>query len=66
MVEAVKKSESEDESEWKTMTEESVNINYRHIKRLEKRIMDLEAALEAMERGDNTGFKHENDGGWFE
>jgi len=62
MVEAMKKSESEDESEkiqWMHDLEERVQ-------RLERM---LEAAIEeinAMQRGDNTGFKHENDGGWFD
>ncbi len=62
MVEAMKKSESEDESEkiqWMHDLEERVQ-------RLERM---LEAAIEeinALQRGDNTGFKHQNDGGWFD
>ncbi len=62
MVEDHKKSESEDESEkiqWMHDLEERVQ-------RLEKM---LEAAIEeinALQRGDNTGFKHQNDGGWFD
>ena len=30
------------------------------------RVKALEGELEALQKGDNTGFKHENDGGWFD
>ncbi len=62
MVEDHKKSESEDKSEkiqWMHDLEERVQ-------RIERM---LEAAIEeinAMQRGDNTGLKHQNDGGWFD
>ena len=58
----MKKSESDSESEqiqWMHDLEERVQ-------RLEKM---LEAAIEeinALQKGDNTGLKHQNDGGWFE
>ena len=79
MVEAIKNNESESESvqmNAKIGDELSKYIGYhaerereklwRAIASLINRIGDLEAELEAMQRGDNTGFKHENDGGWFE
>ena len=31
-----------------------------------QRIAHLEEEIRSMQRGDNTGFKHENDGGWFD
>jgi len=58
----MKKSESDSESEqiqWMHDLEERVQ-------RLEKM---LEAAIEeinALQKGDNTGLKHQNDGGWFD
>ena len=58
----MKKSESDSESEkiqWMHDLEERVQ-------RLERM---LEAAIEeinALQRGDNTGLKHQNDGGWFD
>lgn len=60
--ETMKKSESDSESEkiqWMHDLEERVQ-------RLEKM---LEAAIEeinALQRGNNTGLKHQNDGGWFD
>jgi hypothetical protein len=68
-VRAVKKNESEDESEekqWKSLTESIVNQHDDRIRRLEEQIMVLQAELEAMQKGDNTGFRHENDGGYFD
>jgi len=38
----------------------------RWLQNLENRIRALEAEVIALQRGDNTGFKHENDGGWFD
>jgi exonuclease VII small subunit len=58
----MKKSESDSESVYEMVAEATMV----EIRRLERRIMDLEAAVEAMERGDNTGLKHQNDGGWFD
>ena len=36
------------------------------IDKLLKRIIELEGEIEALQRGDNTGFRHENDGGYFD
>lgn len=69
MVEAMKKSESEDESD--------VKVNYLQLTMqisalvkenydLKTRLMRLEEEMLALQRGDNTGFKHQNDGGWFD
>ena len=58
MVEDHKKSESEDESEQKSI--------WRAIERLQKRVREMEGELEALQRGDHTGFRHENDGGYFD
>ena len=33
---------------------------------LEKAVRMLILDLEALKEGDATGFKHENDGGWFD
>ena len=57
-VRAMKKSESKDESE--------NNSVWRAIERLQKRVRELEGEVEALQRGDNTGFRHENDGGYFD
>ena len=62
MVEAMKKSESEDESEIKL----NVLIHHERIKELERLVKLLQEEIEALQRGDNTGFKHQNDGGWFD
>ena len=62
MVEAMKKSESDDESE-EYATTELVWTQYIH---LLKRIERLEAEFQAIQAGDNTGFKHPDDGGWFD
>jgi len=51
-----KKNESESESEYILKV----------IEMLQMRIRALEGEVEAMQRGNNTGFKHENDGGWFD
>lgn len=69
MVEAMKKSESEDKSD--------VKVNYLQLTMqisalvkenydLKTRLMRLEEEMLALQRGDNTGFKHQNDGGWFD
>ena len=36
------------------------------IKELERLVVLLAEEINAMQRGDNTGFKHENDGGFFD
>jgi len=38
----------------------------RWLQNLENRIRALEAEVIALQRGDNTGFKHPNDGGYFD
>jgi uncharacterized coiled-coil protein SlyX len=76
MVEAMKKSESEDESEQKVPIAEIrkwiKELKWEMTKRidalitLKERVRALEEEMLALQRGDNTGFKHENDGGWFD
>jgi hypothetical protein len=56
--ETMKKSESDSESE--------NNSVWRAIERLQKRVRELEGEVEALQRGNNTGFRHENDGGYFD
>ena len=56
--ETMKKSESNSESE--------NNSVWRAIERLQKRVRELEGEVEALQRGDSTGFRHENDGGYFD
>jgi hypothetical protein len=58
----MKKSESEDESEIKL----NVLIHHKRIEALERLVKLLVAEIEAMQRGDNSGFRHENDGGFFD
>ena len=58
----MKKSESDDESE----KNERIQHLYFLISRLRKRMKEMQAEIEAMQRGDNTGAKHKNDGGWFD
>ena len=64
----MKKSESDSESEQRLIDValETLEIQREQIRRLQKRVRELEGEVEALQRGDNTGFKHENDGGWFE
>tara|TARA_R110002020_G_scaffold313956_1_gene529232 strand:+ start:294 stop:452 length:159 start_codon:yes stop_codon:yes gene_type:complete len=50
----VNESDSESESLWKA------------IEKLQKRVRELEGEVEALQRGDSTGFRHENDGGYFD
>ena len=54
----MKKSESNSESE--------NNSVWRAIERLQKMVRELEGEVEALQRGNNTGFRHENDGGYFD
>ena len=55
--ETMKKSESDSENE--------NNSVWRAIERLQKRVRELEGEVESLQRGNNTGFRHENDGGYF-
>lgn len=55
-------SESEDESEIKT----DVLVLQCEMKEMRRIVELLRDELEALQKGDNTGFKHENDGGWFD
>jgi len=54
------------ESEMKVIVKVVNDMLRSHISSLERRLVDLEAEVEALQRGDNTGFKHENDGGYFD
>ena len=65
MVEDHKKSESNDESKEMVWVRNRTRV-WEAIVRLQKRVRELEGEVEALQRGDNTGFKHENDGGWFD
>ena len=58
----MKNNESEDESEIKL----NLLIHHKRIKELERLVKLLAEEIEAMQRGDNTGEKHKNDGGWFD
>jgi len=63
MVEPMKKSESEDESEIKEIIEEYEMV----IKRLTERIVALEKAMiHAQHTNTDDGSRHQNDGGWFD
>ena len=67
------KTESEDESEKMTeilkvnqlvgMLAEETRLE---IKRLEKMLEAVIEEINALQKGDNTGLKHQNDGGWFD
>ena len=61
----MKKSESDSESE-EIIGNRDLRTLWNTIERLQKRVRELEGEVEALQKGDNTGFKHENDGGWFE
>ncbi len=62
MVEPMKKSESEDESEIRT----DVLVLQMEIREL-KRILEWAVEeIRTMQKGDNWGGKHQNDGGWFD
>jgi hypothetical protein len=66
MVEAMKKSESKDESEeikrlWIAIA--AMRVQFASLK---QDVLGCIEAIEALERGDCTGFKHQNDGGWFD
>ena len=56
----MKVSESDSESKW------GHRSLWKAIEILQKRVKELQAEVEALQRGDNTGFRHENDGGYFD
>ena len=58
----MKKSESDSKSERNHDVEALVLT----VIELEQMIRVLKLRVDAMERGDNTGLKHQNDGGWFD
>ena len=70
------KNESEDKSEHKVPIAEIrkwiKDIKWEMTKKidalmnLQERIRALEEEMLVLQRGDNTGFKHQNDGGWFD
>ena len=72
----MKKSESDSESEQKVPIAEIrkwiKDIKWEMTKKidalmsLKERVRALEEEMIVLQRGDNTGFRHENDGGWFE
>ncbi len=62
MVEDHKKSESE----VKVNVNEVINTLMDAVNVLNARVKALEGEIEAMQRGDNWGGKHQNDGGWFD
>ena len=72
----MKKSESDSESEQKVPIAEIrkwiKDIKWEMTKKidalmsLKERVRALEQEMIVLQRGDNTGFKHENDGGWFD
>ena len=71
--ETMKKSESDDESEIKGTLEDTKRVVannakwvLRELDALKAQIKALQGEIEAMQKGDNTGFRHENDGGWFD
>jgi hypothetical protein len=66
MVEDHKKNESEDESEeikrlWIAIA--AMRVQIASLKQDARGCID---AIEAMEAGNHTGFKHQNDAGWFD
>ena len=65
MVEAIKKSESEVESELRR-TKNHLNQVQTEVNNLIEDVIALREEIRTMQRGDNTGFKHQNDGGWFD
>jgi len=66
MAEDHNKNESEDESEeikrlWIAIA--AMRVQFASLK---QDVLGCIDAIEALERGDCTGFKHQNDGGWFD
>ena len=71
MAEDHNKNESESESELRTneymaIATKNLLIHHERIKELERLVKALIGEVEAMQRGDNTGAKHINDGGYFD
>ena len=69
----MKKSESKSESEEMNMLRQGLKMAHSMIDDCEEaitnlvgRVKALEGEVEAMQRGDNTGLKHQNDGGYFD
>jgi chaperonin cofactor prefoldin len=62
MVEGHKKSESE----VKVNVNEVINTLMDAVNVLDRRVKHLESEILALQRADNSGFKHQNDGGWFD
>ena len=72
----MKKSESDSESEQKVPIAEIKkwikDIKWEMTKKidalmsLKERVRALEEEMIVLQRGDNTGLKHQNDGGWFD
>ena len=72
----MKKSESDSESEQKVPIAEIKkwikDIKWEMTKKidalmsLKERVKALEEEMIVLQRGDNTGLKHQNDGGWFD
>ena len=62
----MKNNESDNESEKITRLNEEVALWMDICKDLRRRVADLEDEIRTMQRGDNTGFRHENDGGYFD
>ena len=54
------------ESEVKVNVNEVINTLMDAVNLLNVRVKALEGEIEAMQRGDNTGLKHQNDGGYFD
>lgn len=54
------------ESESKSNEMVLIHTNHRRIVDLERLVKLLQEEIEALQRCDNTGFKHQNDGGWFD
>ncbi len=60
-----KKSESESESELRK-TKNHLNQIQTEVNKLIEWLVTLTEEVRSMQRADNTGFKHQNDGGWFD
>jgi outer membrane protein TolC len=67
------KNESEDENEIEGTLEDTKRVVannakwvLRELDALKAQVKALQEEIEAMQRSDNTGFKHQNDGGWFD
>jgi hypothetical protein len=63
--ETMKKSESDSESELRK-TKNWVESLQNEVNRLIEWNVRLQEEIRTLQTGDNTGFKHQNDGGWFD